>query len=88
MAANCQPSRPKVGSIQCKGSIPSNATLATIAEGVSILWGSIEADLGEFEKERARETLADVFSDGSGGTSRPERDTFASFIPSRTITSE
>jgi hypothetical protein len=55
---------------------------------VSILWGSIEADLGEFEKERARESLADVFSDGSGGTSRLERDTFASFIPSRTITSE
>ena len=54
---------PEVGSIQCKGSIPSNATLATIAEGVSILWGSIEADLGESENERARETLADVFSD-------------------------
>ncbi len=54
---------PEVGSIQCKGGHPSNAVIATIAEGVSILWGSIEAKLGESANERARETLADVFSD-------------------------
>ena len=50
---------PEAGSVQCKGGTPSNATLATIAEGVSILWGSIEAELGESENER----LAGVFSD-------------------------
>jgi condensin-2 complex subunit G2 len=53
---------PEVESIQCKGGHSSTAMMATIAEGVFILWESIEEKLGDSENERAHETLADVFS--------------------------
>ena len=53
---------PEVGSIQCKGGHSSTAMMATIAEGISILWESIEAELMKSENERAHESLVCVFS--------------------------
>ncbi|KAL3807192.1 hypothetical protein ACHAXA_008904 [Cyclostephanos tholiformis] len=53
---------PEVESIQCKGGPLSMAMMATIAEGVSILWESIDAKLRESGNERAHESLVGVFS--------------------------
>lgn len=41
---------------------PNTALMATIAESISILWGSIESDLKHEQNESAADILMDVFS--------------------------
>ncbi|KAL9182845.1 hypothetical protein ACHAXT_004124 [Thalassiosira profunda] len=55
---------PEDGAIEGRGGKSDTALMATIAESVSILWGSIEEDLKDEENGEAVEILMEVFSGG------------------------